>query len=834
MIIITVLFCNHKTKIVIIILFVQARVDFRKENDDSDDSDNGDEPMNEISYYLNGRYLCSMEAMWRIYGYQIYPATSPSVILLTIQLKDQVELFIKKGQCCNTLLYFKRPVQLLHCKYTELFRDYIITNNLPHHFTPNQENIDYFIIQIPRITYVMYYYLRNQQNKIHFARLKMLYPQYGDIFYLREILLCETPTSFEEAKTHNGFEYGTFQEAALAKGYIKDHEKLIRQFREIIPLATPAELRSLFSALLMDGYPMHAVYAQEDIKNALMSDFSLSENSTTTASNTFWKDISNRLQRCGGHELSFYGFDNPKDRLSELEREQEKYNCDAQHQLFLDLQSGQPLNPGQQAAFNAIDRRVEEFDANHRKSKFIFLSGPGGTGKTCLCIQLHAYFRSKGFLIRICASTSLAATLYKGAETAHSLFKVGVLDESEREEDDIAECSLYKTERLELLRNCRIIFWDEFVSNHREVFEAVVKQYEQEQIYCVFVCCGDFRQILPVKRGTPDDTIQACISSSHHWPEFEVFELTENMRISAMLKSSDVTEEQKNAEQEYAKTIEALAIGKESEECKIIDNNVISHIHVVQLLNINHIMSDNFEDGLRWLFPDNFSPHAAVDNCVLSATNKSGNIWNKRIQDMNPGQEIIYSSHDVLCEVDDPHNHIQNMAGEALLNTVSASGAPEHYLRLKINDICLVLRGLRPAGLATNERVRIIQFYSNCVKVETLQTPSRTIYIPKIRFKFPTNFNSSYKMIRTQFPLRLAYCMTYNKSQGQTLNRVLLDTTEEPFAHGHAYVAMSRVRTRKNICIFLHPHAIREGHPTLTNVVYDKIIQFANLVVPSY
>ena len=89
-------------------------------------------------------------------------------------------------------------------------------------------------------------------------------------------------------------------------------------------------------------------------------------------------------------------------------------------------------------------------------------------------------------------------------------------------------------------------------------------------------------------------------------------------------------------------------------------------------------------------------------------------------------------------------------------------------------------------------------------------------------------------MMRTQLPLRLAYCMTYNKSQGQTLNRVLLDTTEEPFAHGHAYVAMSRVRTRHNICIFLNSAAVQDEQPTINNVVYDKIIEFANFVVPSF
>jgi hypothetical protein len=45
--------------------------------------------------------------------------------------------------------------------------------------------------------------------------------------------------------------------------------------------------------------------------------------------------------------------------------------------------------------------------------------------------------------------------------------------------------------------------------------------------------------------------------------------------------------------------------------------------------------------------------------------------------------------------------------------------------------------------------------------------------------------------------------MTYNKSQGQTLGKVLLDVTTAPFAHGHLYVALSRVRSITHIRMFL-------------------------------
>ena len=131
------------------------------------------------------------------------------------------------------------------------------------------------------------------------------------------------------------------------------------------------------------------------------------------------------------------------------------------------------------------------------------------------------------------ASFEIAALLLDGGRTAYSRFKIPLkLTETLllniNQQSDLAE----------LIKQTKLIIWNEAPMAHRFTFEAVDRSFRDitqiDKLFgnIIFIMGGDFRQILPVViRGTHGQIIDACIKSSDLWKYVNIICLTINMRI---------------------------------------------------------------------------------------------------------------------------------------------------------------------------------------------------------------------------------------------------------------------------------------------------------------
>jgi ATP-dependent DNA helicase PIF1 len=124
-------------------------------------------------------------------------------------------------------------------------------------------------------------------------------------------------------------------------------------------------------------------------------------------------------------------------------------------------------------------------------------------------------------------------------------------------------------------------------------------------------------------------------------------------------------------------------------------------------------------------------------------------------------------------------------------------------------------------GLCNGTRLQIIDTMKNVLHCVILNGDQKgeTAFIPRISLIEDKKF--FFKLKRHQFPVKLAFCFSINKSQSQTFTKIGIDLQNEVFAHGQCYVAFSRAKSWNGIKVKLDPE---NKEKKIRNVVWEEAL----------
>jgi hypothetical protein len=317
---------------------------------------------------------------------------------------------------------------------------------------------------------------------------------------------------------------------------------------------------------------------------------------------------------------------------------------------------------------------------------------------------------------------------------------------------------------------------------------------------------GDFQQILPViVKGGRADIVGACMQRSILWRSMQVLHLTENMCLQT------ANEEEKW----FAQWQLEVGHGKNTNA----EGNIT-------LPDYFCCQSNTLTSLINTIYPNvaqNIGKSAYFsERTILSSWNNEVDDLNHFILDLIPGEEKVLHSVDTVPQSGSEEEG-ELMYPPEYLNSINCSGLPLAHLRLKVGCPVMVLCNLDPAkGICNGTRGILTKIGLRVLEIELLNnnhTRSR-VFIPRIGI-IPSDHQIPFSFKRHQFPIRLCFAMTINKSQGQSVKHVGLDLRCPVFTHGQFYVAISRVTSVNNIKAIWNPILTE---PVTKNIVYPEVI----------
>lgn len=375
-----------------------------------------------------------------------------------------------------------------------------------------------------------------------------------------------------------------------------------------------------------------------------------------------------------------------------------------------------------------------------RLSKNVFLTGGAGVGKTTITREVIQAFEEDSKKVAKLASTGMAATLI-GGQTLHSFFDLGIVSSIE----ELEKNGKYEVKKKikKLIHSMDLVVIDEISMVSASLFEMINLRLEQSDFKGSLLVVGDFLQLPPVVRGNGEVMFAF---ESDAWKEFsfKMIELTHIYRTD--------------------------------------DKKFIELLHHIRYGFIDEEIHHHLNEYIKPL-PENLSEFT-----FLFGKNNSAAGHNK--------EQLKHIDEEVFVKEAQIIKH-QKTIEDREVDRYMSDARIEKVLELKIGAPILFTRNSwnyfnGERGIVVNKDATYIYVQKadgKLVKLESVAM-SKSMWKEKTvdgkKEMLEENLFSVY-----QYPIKLAFAITIHKSQGMSIEDLIIETNEI-FAPSQFYVALSR------------------------------------------
>jgi ATP-dependent DNA helicase PIF1 len=407
----------------------------------------------------------------------------------------------------------------------------------------------------------------------------------------------------------------------------------------------------------------------------------------------------------------------------------------------------------------------------YRAGANLFITGPGGTGKSHLIKTIRQHLEQRSVKYAVCALTGCAAVLLNCfAKTIHSWSGIGLC---QGEVHEIVDKAAKNRKANTNWKSTRVLIVDEVSMMSQKMFEVLdrIGQVIRKNplrpfggIQVIFI--GDFYQLPPVGKRDEPETTRFCFESAR-WSA--TFPADSHIALKTMFRHKNP---------EFIKVLDEVRQGVLTPE-----SAALLHARILEPTECDGIVPTK-------LFPRNADAERVNDTMYAKLADVEHVYESKRLTRLSTYTETgtpIPTELIVRTEALSPDEMKQQ------LDLLEENSKIVSKLRLKKGAVVMCLANLdTDSGICNGSQGIIVDFVGGTTVVPVVK------FLNGITMPIPAKVyqHGDYPRLGIeQVPLRLAWAFTIHKSQGVTLDLAQMDLGSNVFEYGQSYVGLSRIRT---------------------------------------